>query len=73
MKDIQDRLRRVIAEHLDIDEARVAPTASFVDDLGRDSLTAHELVIGFEGELGVQIPSALSADIRALDDCGRPH
>jgi acyl carrier protein len=52
----EDRIKKIIAEQLGVDEDEVVPEASFVDDLGADSLDTVELVMAFEEEFGIEIP-----------------
>ena len=52
----QNRLIEIIAEQLQIDTAQIVPEASFMDDLGADSLDTVELIMALEEELGVEIP-----------------
>ena len=56
MSDILERVRKIVIEHLGVDEAKVTDNASFVDDLGADSLDTVELVMAFEEEFGIEIP-----------------
>jgi len=56
MSEIADKIRRIVVEHLGVDEAKVTPEASFIDDLGADSLDTVELVMAFEEEFGCEIP-----------------
>jgi acyl carrier protein len=56
MSDIADKIKRIVVEHLGVDEAKVTPEASFIDDLGADSLDTVELVMAFEEEFDVEIP-----------------
>ena len=56
MSDTAERVRGIIVEHLGVDEAKVTDTASFIDDLGADSLDTVELVMAFEEEFGLDIP-----------------
>lgn len=51
-----DQVKKIVAEQLDIEEAKVTPEASFVDDLGADSLDVVELVMAFEEEFDIEIP-----------------
>ncbi|WP_447980748.1 acyl carrier protein [Candidatus Nitrospira bockiana] len=53
---IEDRVKKIIAEQLGVDEEEVVPEASFVDDLGADSLDTVELVMAFEEEFDIEIP-----------------
>ncbi|HNL06165.1 MAG TPA: acyl carrier protein [Chitinophagales bacterium] len=54
--DISARVYRIIVEKLGVDESEITPEASFVNDLGADSLDVVEMVMGFEKEFGVEIP-----------------
>ena len=56
MASVEERVKQIIVEQLGVDEAEVTPTASFVDDLGADSLETVELVMAFEEEFGIEIP-----------------
>jgi len=56
MSDIEKRVKDVVVEQLGVDEADVINTASFVDDLGADSLDTVELVMALEEEFGTEIP-----------------
>ena len=51
MSDIENRVKKIVVEHLGIDEGKVVETASFIDDLGADSLDTVELVMAFEEDL----------------------
>ena len=56
MSDIEARVKSVVVEQLGVDEAEVTNAASFVDDLGADSLDTVELVMALEEEFGTEIP-----------------
>jgi acyl carrier protein len=56
MSDIASRVKSIIVEKLGVDEAEVTPEASFISDLGADSLDTVELTMEFEKEFGVEIP-----------------
>lgn len=53
---MEAKVKKIIAEQLDVDIAQVKPEASFVDDLGADSLDTVELVMALEEEFGIEIP-----------------
>ena len=53
---VADKVKSIIVEQLGVDEEEVTPDASFVDDLGADSLDTVELVMAFEEEFGCEIP-----------------
>jgi acyl carrier protein len=56
MAGVDERVKKIIVEQLGVDEEDVTPEASFVDDLGADSLDTVELVMAFEEEFGIEIP-----------------
>ena len=64
----QNRLIEIIAEQLQIDTAQIVPEASFMDDLGADSLDTVELVMALEEELNVEIPDEQAENIRTVQD-----
>ena len=56
MSDVADRVKKIVVEHLGVDEAKVTDNASFIDDLGADSLDTVELVMALEEEFEIEIP-----------------
>ena len=56
MSDISERVKKIVVEHLGVEEGKVTEAASFVDDLGADSLDTVELVMALEEEFGIEIP-----------------
>ena len=56
MSDVAERVKKIVVEHLTVDPEKVTPEASFIDDLGADSLDTVELVMAFEEEFGIEIP-----------------
>ncbi len=68
MASTEERVKQIIVEQLGVDEAEVTPTASFVDDLGADSLDTVELVMAFEEEFGVEIPDDQAETIVTVGD-----
>lgn len=56
MSDVEARVKSVVVEQLGVDESEVTNSASFVDDLGADSLDTVELVMALEEEFGTEIP-----------------
>ena len=66
MSDIAERVKKLTVEHLDVDAAKVAPEASFIDDLGADSLDIVELVMAFEEEFDIEIPDDAAESIQTV-------
>ena len=66
--DISSKVKKIVADHLGIDEAKVSEEASFIDDLGADSLDTVELVMAFEEEFGVEIPDDAAESIQTFGD-----
>lgn len=68
MSDIADRVKKIVIEHLGVDEAKVTETSSFIDDLGADSLDTVELVMAFEEEFSIEIPDDAAEKIQTVGD-----
>lgn len=68
MSDVAERVKKIVVEHLGVDEAKVVSNASFIDDLGADSLDTVELVMAFEEEFGVEIPDDVAEKIVTIKD-----
>jgi len=66
--NVADRVKKIVIEHLGVDEAKVAPNAKFIDDLGADSLDTVELVMAFEEEFGCEIPDDAAEKIVTVKD-----
>jgi acyl carrier protein len=69
--NITGEVKRIIKEQLDVDEAKIVPTASFIDDLGADSLGLVELVLAFEETFHFDIPDEDTEKIRTVGDAIR--
>ncbi len=65
---VADKVKSIIVEQLGVDEEEVTPDASFVDDLGADSLDTVELVMAFEEEFGIEIPDEDAEKIKTVKD-----
>ena len=65
---VRDKVKQIIVEQLGVDEAEVTDTASFVDDLGADSLDTVELVMAFEEAFGIEIPAEDAEKIATVKD-----
>ncbi len=68
MSDVAERVKKIVVEHLGVEESKVSNEASFIDDLGADSLDTVELVMAFEEELGVEIPDDAAEKILTIKD-----
>ncbi|MCZ2328557.1 acyl carrier protein [Bartonella sp. F02] len=68
MSDTEERVKKIIVEHLGVDADKVVGNASFIDDLGADSLDTVELVMAFEEEFGVEIPDDVAETIVTVND-----
>ena len=68
MASVEERVKQIIVEQLGVDEGEVTPTASFVDDLGADSLDTVELVMAFEEAFGIEIPDEDAEKIATVKD-----
>jgi acyl carrier protein len=68
MSGVAERVKRMVVEHLGIDEAKVTENASFIHDLGAESIDVVELVIAFEDEFGCEIPDAAAEKIVTVKD-----
>ena len=66
--DIESQVKEIIVEQLGVDEAQVAPDASFIDDLGADSLDTVELVMAFEEKFDIEIPDEDAEKMRTVGD-----
>jgi acyl carrier protein len=68
MASVDERVKQIIVEQLGVDEGEVTATASFVDDLGADSLDTVELVMAFEEAFGIEIPDEDAEKIATVKD-----
>ena len=68
MSDIAATVKKIVIEHLGVEPEKVVEGASFIDDLGADSLDTVELVMAFEEEFGVEIPDDAAEKIQTVND-----
>ena len=67
-KDVSNKVKKMVADHLGVDELKVTDEASFIDDLGADSLDTVELVMAFEEEFGSEISDGDAEKILTVGD-----
>ena len=68
MSDISDRVKAIVVEHLGVEGSKVIDGASFIDDLGADSLDTVELVMAFEEKFGIEIPDDAAETIQTVQN-----
>ena len=66
--NIKDKVKKIVADHLGIEEEKVTDEASFIDDLGADSLDTVELVMAFEEKFGIEIPDDAAETIQTVQN-----
>ncbi len=66
MSEVADRVRKIVVDHLNVEAEKVTDNASFIDDLGADSLDQVELVMAFEEEFSVEIPDDAAETIQTF-------
>ena len=66
--DVKAKIKKIVADHLGIEEEKVTEEASFIDDLGADSLDTVELVMAFEEEFDIEIPDDAAETIQTFGD-----
>tara|TARA_A200000113_G_scaffold220325_1_gene230304 strand:- start:1330 stop:1617 length:288 start_codon:yes stop_codon:yes gene_type:complete len=68
MSDVAEQVKKIVVEHLGVDASKVVENASFIDDLGADSLDTVELVMAFEEEFSIEIPDDAAETILTVAD-----
>jgi len=68
MSDVLARVKKMVVEHLDVEESKVTENAHFIDDLGADSLDNVELVMAFAEEFDIEIPDDAAENIQTVGD-----
>lgn len=68
MSDVAERVKKIVVEHLGVEPEKVTEEASFIDDLGADSLDTVELVMAFEEEFNIEIPDDAGEKIQTVAD-----
>ena len=67
-EDVKGKIKKIVADHLGIEEEKVTEEASFIDDLGADSLDTVELVMAFEEKFGIEIPDDAAETIQTVQN-----
>ena len=67
-EEVSSKVKKIVADHLGIDEAKVTEESSFTDDLGADSLDTVELVMAFEEKFGIEIPDDAAETIQTVQN-----
>ena len=68
VKDVADKVKKMVVDHLGVDETKVTEESNFIDDLGADSLDTVELVMAFEEEFGSEISDSDAEKILTVGD-----
>ena len=68
MSPVENKVKKIVMDQLDVSEEEVTPQASFVDDLGADSLDTVEMVMAFEEEFSIEIPDEDAEKIKTVQD-----
>ena len=68
MNEIGEQVKKIVVDHLGIDESKVTPESKFIDDLGADSLDTVELVMAFEEKFNIEIPDDAAETILTVQD-----
>ena len=71
MSDVAERVKKIVVEHLGVEAEKVTDNASFIDDLGADSLDTVELVMAFEEEFSVEVPDEEAEKLQSVGDVVR--
>ena len=68
MSEFEEQVKKIVVDHLGIDESKVTTESKFIDDLGADSLDTVELVMAFEEKFGIEIPDDAAGTILTVQD-----
>ena len=68
MTNTEEQVKKIVVDHLGIDESKVTPDSKFIDDLGADSLDTVELVMAFEEKFDIEIPDDAAETILTVQD-----
>ena len=68
MSNVEEQVKKIVVDHLGIEESKVTPESKFIDDLGADSLDTVELVMAFEEKFGIEIPDDAAETILTIQN-----
>tara|TARA_B100001123_G_C15267779_1_gene1009095 strand:+ start:600 stop:833 length:234 start_codon:yes stop_codon:yes gene_type:complete len=68
MSNVEEQVKKIVVDHLGIEESKVTPESKFIDDLGADSLDTVELVMALEEKFGIEIPDDAAETIQTVKD-----
>ena len=68
MSNVEEQVKKIVVDHLGIEESKVTPESKFIDDLGADSLDTVELVMALEEKVGIEIPDDAAETIQTVKD-----
>ena len=68
MSDIEERVKKIVVEHLGVEDSKIQSDSKFIDDLGADSLDTVELVMAFEEKFGIEIPDDAAETIQTVQN-----
>ena len=71
MSDIEERVKKIVVEHLGVEESKIQSDSKFIDDLGADSLDTVELVMAFEEEFSIEVPDEEAEKLQTVGDVTR--
>tara|TARA_Y100001970_G_C14209125_1_gene845870 strand:- start:1081 stop:1314 length:234 start_codon:yes stop_codon:yes gene_type:complete len=68
MSNVEEQVKKIVVDHLGIEESKITPDSKFIDDLGADSLDTVELVMAFEEKFSIEIPDDAAETIQTVKD-----
>ena len=68
MESTEEKVKKIVTDHLGIEESKISPDSKFIDDLGADSLDTVELVMAFEEQFGIEIPDDAAETILTVQN-----
>ena len=68
MSNVEEQVKKIVVDHLGIEESKITPDSKFIDDLGADSLDTVELVMAFEEKFSIEIPDDAAETIQTVQN-----